>query len=140
MSKFEIDDIVVITRNGSEFGLHARIKGWRGGRVAPYVIEFIESGKVSYYPGREMEHWDMSMSGKHKVYCIHSGCNTYSFESVAILRWQCFMHYPNKFNQTKERKVVTRLTLEEKFDLLLEHLGLEIKTEPEIVKIEKKED
>lgn len=140
MTKFETGDIAVITRRGSEHGCLVKIKGWRGGRVAPYVVEF-ENGKVSYFPGRDMEPIDMSMSGKHKVYCVHEGCNTYSFESVAVLEWQCFLHYPNKFNCVrKERVVQTRLTPDEKIDLILDYLGLEIKTEPEVVKVEKKEE
>ena len=79
----------------------------------------------------------MSMSGKKKVWCCHQTCNTYSFEDKGILKWECFKHYPNNFNRTgcvKECEMNTSLTTEDKLNLLLEHLGLEIESEPKVIK------
>lgn len=78
------------------------------------------------------------MEGKKKVWCCRVGCNTYSFEDKGILMWECYHHYPNRWNnykgKVKECIVNTQLTTEDKLNLLLEYLGLEIESEPKVIK------
>jgi hypothetical protein len=146
MAKFNKGDIVIITDTRCEGGI-GRIENWRGGRVAPYVVRVLKSttgfykvGEITYLSGRDMELKDMCMSGKKKVWCCHAGCNTYSFEDRGILKWECFKHYPNSFNNTGEIKEceVDDITLEQKVDLLLEHLGVELVIEPQKVTLKAK--
>lgn len=148
MSKFSKGDIVIITDDMGE-GTIARVENWRGGRVAPYVIRILKStgstyrvGEITYRSGRDMELKDMCMSGKKKVWCCHAGCNTYSFEDRGILKWECYKHYPNKFNDTGEIKEceVDGITLEQKVDLLFSHLGVGLVVEPQQIKIEAVKD
>jgi len=77
------------------------------------------------------------MSGKRRVCCYHQGCSTHSFEDKGILNWECYKHSPNDFNRhvkVKEYEVNTQLTTEDKLNLLLEYLGLEIESEPKVIK------
>lgn len=142
MSKFSQGDIAVVTDHGRE-GIIVRIENWRGGRVAPYVVRILKShspnykvGDISYFSGRDMELKEMQ--GKKKVYCCHQGCSTYSFEDKGTLQWECFKHYPNKFNPDFEEVCSEEPSIEQKLDLILEHLDLEIVIEPKKVTLKKK--
>lgn len=74
------------------------------------------------------------MQNKRKIYCYHSGCDIYSFESKGTLTWECYRH-----NKCEKEIEVSKLSTDEKLELLLEHLGLKIETEPKVVEIEKNE-
>lgn len=135
MAKFSVGDVIVLTRRHHE-GVVAQVVGWRGGGVAPYSIRILEgdyfykTGKITYMSGRDMELKEMQ--GKKKVWCCHQGCNTYSFEDKGTLKWECYKHYPNKFNcggEVKEPEC-DGVSLEEKVDLILNHLGLEVTVKP----------
>lgn len=148
MSKFSVGDMVRFTSNLSEHYIVGKIIGWRGGSVAPYIVEIIESdyslyktGEKAYRSGRDMElKRKGTMGGKKKVYCCHQTCNTYSFEDKGTIKWECFKHYPNNFNNTgciKESEMNTHLSTEDKLNLLLDYLGLEIETEPKVKEVKK---
>lgn len=133
MAKFTKGDIVVLTRRNYE-GTIARIERWRGGHVAPYEVRILEStgtfyraGHLTYFSGRDMELKDMQ--GKRKVYCCSPGCSTYSFESRGVIKWECYRH----FSPGCEEQQTDDVSLEQKVDLILEHLGLEVATEPKKV-------
>jgi len=141
VAKFSQGDIVVITRQCHE-GTIARIENWRGGRVAPYVVRilqttstFYKADDISYFSGRDME--IKEVQGKKKVYCAVQGCSIYSFESKGTLLWQCHNHYG--CNETIEQPA--GISLEEKVDLILEHLKLDVTIEPrKAVLVERAED
>lgn len=135
MNKFQKGDIVIITDNRCE-GATARIENWRGGRVAPYVVRilkptstFYKAGEITYFSGRDMEH--KYMQGKKKVWCCVEGCNITSFESKGTILWRCFQH----IDCGDEPDSTDRVSLEEKVDLILEHLGLDVVTEPSKTKL-----
>lgn len=130
MSKFTQGDIVVITDRRAE-GAIAKIENWRGGRVAPYVVRILQEvpgmykqGQIAYFSGRDMELKEMQ--GKKKVWCCVDGCNTTSFESKGTVLWHCFRH----IDCGDEPDYTDSVSLSEKVDLILKHLGLEVKVEP----------
>jgi hypothetical protein len=141
MAKFTQGDIVVITDSRAE-GAIARIENWRGGRVAPYVVRILETkgchykaGEISYFSGRDMELKEMQ--GKKKVYCAYQGCSIYSFESKGTLLWQCHNH----LDCTEKPQQPQCISLEEKVDLILDHLKLDVTIEPrKAVLVERKEE
>lgn len=137
MAKFCVGDVVVFTRRHHE-DVIAQVEKWRGGGVAPYQVRilkgdyFYKTGEISYKAGRDMEL--KAMQGKKKIYCCVPGCSTYSFESKGTIQWQCHNHCPAAFNEQDTNNV----SLEEKVDLILAHLGLEVTTKPaEIMLTEK---
>ncbi len=112
---------------------------WRGGGVAPYQVRIIESpggvyapGTISYFSGRNMELKEMQ--GKKKIYCCVPGCDTSSFESKGTIQWQCFHHCPTAFQDAET------VSLEEKVNLILEHLKLDVTTEPKKVVLVERAD
>lgn len=132
MPKFAVGDTTYLSNRRGKTTVIAKITGWRGGGVAPYVCEIIKSddyfykvGAVHYFPGRDMEL--LEMQGKKKIYCCVPNCSTYSFESKGTVQWQCDKHC--EFSAPAYQNP----TLEEKVDLILEHLGLEISIEPQKV-------
>lgn len=135
MSKFKVGDIAIVTdRRGP---MVVEVIAWRGGGVAPYQVRIIESqggvyapGSISYFSGRDMELKEMQ--GKKKIYCCVPKCTTYSFESSGTIQWQCDKHCPTAYQDCN-------VTLEEKVDLILEHLGLEVTTEPAKTTLAKKD-
>jgi hypothetical protein len=138
MAKFSPGDIAIVTdRRGP---MVVEIIANRHSRVAPYQVKILEApgscykvGEISYFSGRDMEHKEMQ--GKKKIYCCVPGCTTYSFESKGTIQWQCDKHCPTAFTESDT------VSLEEKVDLILEHLGLEITTEPKkVVLAERKAD
>ena len=131
MPKFSVGDIAIVTRC-SENTVIVQVTAWRGGGVAPYICKVLESdyyfykpGDTVYMPGRDMELREMQ--GKKKIYCCVPNCSTYSFESKGTIQWQCDKHCPTAFVESCD------VTLEQKVDLILEHLGLEVTTEPQKV-------
>lgn len=139
MTKFTQGDVVVITDSRCEGGL-GRIENWRGGNVAPYVVRILETtsclyknGDLAYFSGREMELKDMQ--GKKKVYCCMPRCVTYSFESKGTMQWLCHKHC-----ELKNCELPNYVSLEDKIDLILEHLGLEVTIEPQKVVLTKVKD
>lgn len=135
MSKFKVGDICIVTdRRGP---MLVEVVAWRGGGVAPYQVKIISSdcgtyapGTISYFSGRDMELKEMQ--GKKKIYCCVPKCTTYSFESSGTIQWQCDKHCPTAYQESN-------VTLEEKVDLILEHLGLEVTTEPAKTTLAKKD-
>lgn len=130
MSKFTKGDIVIITDCRAE-GAVARVENWRGGRVAPYVVRILEpvgtmykAGEISYFSGRDMEL--KYMQGKKKVWCCVENCTTTSFESKGTVLWRCFKHMD--CGDAPDR--IDYVSLEEKVDLILAHLGLEVTIKP----------
>lgn len=128
MTKFTEGDIVTFTDSPLGWGITARVEGNRHSSVAPYIVRILETphsfyrvGKIIYRSGRGMELKEMQ--GKKKVWCCTPGCSTSSFESSGTLQWQCVAHCSKEYRQNNP-------SLEEKLDLLLEHLGLEVITEP----------
>ncbi len=126
MPKFKVGDITIVTdRRGP---MVVEVVAWRGGGVAPYQVRIIESpggvyapGTISYFSGRDMELKEMQ--GKKKIYCCVPKCSTYSFESSGTIQWQCDKHCPTAYQECN-------VTLEEKVELILTHLGLEVTTKP----------
>ncbi len=111
---------------------------WRGGGVAPYQVRIIESpggvyapGTISYFSGRDMELKEMQ--GKKKIYCCVPKCSTYSFESSGTIQWQCDKHCPTAYQECN-------VSLEEKVDLILDHLKLDVTTEPKKVVLVERAD
>lgn len=138
MSKFTQGDIVIITDTRAE-GAVARIENWRGGWVAPYVVRilqptgnFYKAGEITYFSGRDMEL--KYMQGKKKVWCCVDGCNTTSFESKGTVLWRCYKH----IDCGDEPDPTDGISLNEKVDLILEHLGLEVTTKPAEVTLSEK--
>lgn len=127
MAKFDVGDICVVTDNRGP--MIVEVIANRRSRVAPYQVKIIDScgttyapGSISYFSGRDMELKEMQ--GKKKIYCCVPGCNTSSFESKGTIQWQCFQHCPTAFQEA------STVSLEEKVDLILTHLGLEVTTKP----------
>lgn len=126
MAKFKVGDICIVTDNRAP--MVVEVIAWRGGGVAPYQVKILEArgayapGSISYFSGREMELREMQ--GKKKIYCCVPKCTTYSFESSGTIQWQCDKHCPTAYQEC------VNVTLEEKVDLILAHLGLEITTKP----------
>lgn len=126
MSKFSVGDICIVT--DSRRPMVVEVIAWRGGGVAPYQVRIIESrgvyapGSISYFSGRDMELREMQ--GKKKIYCCVPKCSTYSFESSGTIQWQCDKHCPTAYQDCGN------VSLEEKVELILTHLGLEITTKP----------
>jgi len=135
MSKFSVGDICIVTdRRGP---MTVQVIANRRTRVAPYQVKIISScgtayapGSISYFSGRDMELKEMQ--GKKKIYCCVPGCDTSSFESKGTIQWQCFQHCPTAFQETNT------VSLEEKVDLILAHLGLEVTTKPAQITLTKK--
>ena len=135
MSKFSVGDVCIVTdRRGP---MVVEVIAWRGGGVAPYQVRIIDSpgrvyapGSISYFSGRDMELKEMQ--GKKKIYCCVPGCDTSSFESKGTIQWQCFKHCPTAFQDCNT------VSLEEKVELILTHLGLEITTKPAEVTLTEK--
>lgn len=130
MAKFTQGDIVVITDHIHGEGVICRVENWRGGRVAPYVVRILESdvpgypvGEIRYKAGRDMEL--RYMEGKRKVWCSYSGCRTYSFEGKGTIVWRCCKHLSADCEPSRDE-----ITLSEKVDLILDHLGLDVVIEP----------
>ncbi len=129
MSKFDVGDIAIVTdRRGP---MVVKIIENRHTRVAPYKVQIINGmrgvyapGTICYFSGRDMEL--IEMQGKKKIYCCVPDCRTYSFESKGTIQWQCDKHCPTAFADCETDKV----SLEEKVDLILAHLGLEVTTKP----------
>ena len=136
MSKFSVGDICIVTdRRGP---MVVEVIANRRTRVAPYQVKIISScgtsyapGSIAYFSGRDMELKEMQ--GKKKIYCCVPGCKTSSFESKGTIQWQCFQHCPTAFQEANT------VRLEEKVDLILEHLGLEVTTEPAKTTLAKKD-
>ena len=130
MSKFKVGDIALVT--ASRGPAVVEIIENRHTRVAPYRVKIIEArpgsmyhpGDTSYFSGRDMEL--LEMQGKKKIYCCVPDCRTYSFESKGVIQWQCDKHCPTAFIECEPEKV----SLEEKVDLILAHLGLEVTVKP----------
>lgn len=138
MSKFKQGDIVVITDNRAE-GAIARIENWRGGRVAPYVVRILQpvgtmykANEISYFSGRDMEL--KYMQGKKKVWCCVDGCSTTSFESKGTVLWRCYRH----IDCGDAPDCTDQVSLEQKVDLIMAHLGLEVVTKPAEVTLAEK--
>lgn len=141
MPKFNIGDVAFLNEHRSKAMVIVRIVGWRGGGVAPYTCEITQSdyyfykvGATHYFAGRDMEL--LEMQGKKKIYCCVPKCTTYSFESSGTIQWQCDKHCPVPIEP------IYSPSLSEKVDLILEHLGLEVFTEPSktvLKKVEKAE-
>lgn len=139
MTKFSQGDIAIVTDNGRE-GIIVRIENWRGGRVAPYVVRILKSnspnypeGSISYFSGRDMELKEVK--NKKKVYCCDSNCTTYSFVDKGVIQWSCYKHCTYELPDCDNECI----SLEEKIDIILEHLGLEFVTEPQKTKLVKRE-
>lgn len=162
MSKFSKGDIVDL---GCAVG---QIKEWRGGNVAPYVVEILQSSsslykvnEIVYKSGRDMrfkENQNMNCQIELGDY-VRDAINGYKGVVFGIEPDgdKTYIHfkrtnkdlYGNRFGNETNRinaknieilskgdcpmpKVVpqSKLALERKLDLLLEHLGLEIVVEP----------
>ena len=129
MAKFDVGDICIVTdRRGP---MIVEVIANRHTRVAPYQVRIIEScggiyapGSVSYFSGRDMEL--KAMQGKKKVWCCFDGCSTTSFESKGTILWRCYKH----IQCADEPDCTDQVGLEEKVNLILEHLGLEVTTKP----------
>lgn len=138
MTKFAKGDLVIISRSHSE-GAVGLVENWRGGNVAPYVVRILKAtsnfykvGEITYLSGRDMEHQDMQ--GKKKIHCIHQGCSSYSFEDQGVLQWQCSKHYPCELTVPTR---MPRISTDDKVNLILEHLGLEVSIKPASISLEK---
>lgn len=135
MPKFSVGDIAIVTdRRGP---MTVEVIAWRGGGVAPYQVRIIEAkcgvyapGTISYFSGRDMEH--KAMQGKKKIYCCVPKCTTYSFESSGTIQWQCDKHCPTAY------QAEGTVSLEEKVELILAHLGLEVTIKPVEVALSEK--
>lgn len=139
MAKFSVGDIAIVTdRRGP---MVVEIIANRHTRVAPYQVRILKScgttyapGSVSYFSGRDMELKEMQ--GKKKVWCCADNCTTTSFESKGTVLWRCFKH----MDCGDAPDCTDYVSLEEKVDLILEHLKLEVTTEPKKVVLKEKSD
>jgi len=130
MSKFNIGDIAFIT-DGRGPAVVEIIEN-RHTRVAPYRVKILEArpgsvyhpGELSYFSGRDMEL--LEMQGKKKVQCDRMGCRTYCFLDRGVVTWECQQHYSGKIEPCD----ILEPSLEEKVDLILTHLGLEVTVKP----------
>jgi hypothetical protein len=120
MPKFSIGDMVIMTENRDK-GHIGIVYANRGGRVAPYQVKMLDNNELTYRSGRDMEL--QTMGGKKKMYCCE-GCGTYSFVDKGTVMWRCYKH--NDCTDEPD----TEVSLAEKVDMILEHLGLEIVVEP----------
>ena len=121
MTKFRIGDRVRVV-DGYDFGLCGTVTGIRSGYVGKYVVS-TDSQQISYRSGRDMEL--ECMQNKKKIYCF-AGCGTSSFESKGTRMWLCFRHEDNVCGGLLESPSV-----EEKVNLILDHLGLQVTVEPQ---------